>query len=99
MFKTKLRELPVPPDAAADKDATEVARLWTDGNAGYVSVGTHVFEEPGIWGIVIADLARHVANAYAQAEGHDPDEVLQRIKALFDAEWEAPTDTPTGALL
>lgn len=98
MFKKKLQELPIPPDAATG-NSTELARVWTDGGESYVSIATGVFEEPGIWGIMLADLARHAANAYAQSEGRDPEEVLKRIKALFDAEWEAPTDTPTGAML
>lgn len=99
MFRKKPQELPIPPDAASAGNATELARVWTDGEGAYVSVATGVFDEPGYWGIMLADLARHVANAYAQTEGRDPDEVVQRIKALFDAEWEAPTDTPTGAML
>ena len=99
MFKKKPQELPIPPDAAEDANAMELARVWTDGDGAYVSVATGVFDEPGFWGILLADLARHVANAYEQSEGRDADEVVARIKELFDAEWEAPTDTPTGAMI
>jgi hypothetical protein len=37
------------------------------------------------------DVARHAANAYAK-EGWKRAEALAQIKALFDAEWNTPTD-------
>lgn len=42
----------------------------------------------------LVDLAKHVANSYQQSEGRDFAEVLSRIKAGFDAEWNHATDTP-----
>jgi hypothetical protein len=36
---------------------------------------------------LLVDLARHVAQAYAQGEGADPAQVLARIREGFDAEW------------
>jgi hypothetical protein len=47
----------------------------------------------------LGDLARHVANAYHQNTGADPNAVLQSIKGLFDAEMGSPTDEPSGQVL
>jgi hypothetical protein len=45
------------------------------------------------WGLLLADVARHAAKAYAN-EGHNPADVLARIRQLLDAEFANPTDTP-----
>ncbi len=42
--------------------------------------------------ILLVDIARHVANAYAQG-GIPMDVALRRMKNLFDAEWSRPTGT------
>jgi hypothetical protein len=49
------------------------------------------FEHPGAWGIVIADLVQHVANAYAQ-DGLAAAPVLAEIRRIVLAELDAPTD-------
>jgi hypothetical protein len=97
MFK-KRGELIIPPQAERDRDAQEMARIWVAGGAQHVSLRAGIWEDPFIWGMMLVDLAQHVANAYAQ-DGHNRDEALQRIKAGFDAEWSSPTDTPEGSLL
>jgi len=49
------------------------------------------FAHPGAWGIVIADLVQHVANAYAQ-DGMAAAPVLAEIRRIVLAELDAPTD-------
>jgi len=53
------------------------------------------WEEPGSWGIVLADVARHVASALQQS-GKDPLDTLERIRRTFEAEMDTPTDKPRG---
>ena len=50
------------------------------------------WSEPGAWGILLVDIARHVAQAYSN-EGYDFENALFQIKAGFDAEWLSPTDS------
>lgn len=97
MFK-KRGELIIPPQAERERDAQEMARIWVAGGAQHVSLRAGIWDDPFIWGMMLVDLAQHVANAYAQ-DGHNRDEVIRRIKAGFDAEWASPTDTPEGSLL
>ncbi len=40
---------------------------------------------------MLVDIAQHAAKAY-EAEGHSRMHALARIRELFDAEWETPTD-------
>ena len=91
-------ELPIPPKAVPSCSAFELARVWVADGGQHVSVATGVWEDPAAWGIMLVDLARHIANAYAGAEGMRQSDALERIKEGFDAEWSAPTDEPTGGV-
>ncbi len=48
-------------------------------------------------GLVLADVARHVANALRDASGEDPQVTVAKIRELFNAELADPTDEPTGS--
>jgi len=54
------------------------------------------FEDPGAWGIVIADLVQHVANAYAQ-EGMHGGAVHEMVRGIVLKELNAPTEKVTSA--
>ncbi len=56
-----------------------------------VALNVAAFAHPGAWGIVIADLVQHVANAYAQ-EGLAAAPVMAEIRRIVLAELDAPTD-------
>jgi hypothetical protein len=92
-------ELPIPPTAASDPKAREIARIWAACGAQHVALASGLWEDPASWGIMLVDLANHVANAYEQSAGLDRSEVLARIREGFDAEWESATDEARGGLL
>jgi hypothetical protein len=90
--------LPVPPAAKTNTDSTEVLRLWKVPEVGQQVILLHdAWEDPAAWGLMLADIARHVARGHAQ-EGQNESEVFQRILAGFRAEIESPTDTPRGEI-
>jgi len=91
-------ELPIPPKAVGSGSAFELVRIWVADRGQHVSVATGVWEDPAAWGIMLVDLARHIANAYAESEGMRQPDVLERIKEGFDAEWSAPTDEPSSGV-
>ena len=83
--------LDAPPMSQEDPGAIELVRFWiTPDMETQVSLRTS-FDDPNAWGILLVDLANHVADAYAR-EGEDRSKVLARIKDAFDEEWENPTD-------
>jgi hypothetical protein len=86
-------ELTIPPQAALDEEAREVLRFWSARGRLHVTVRADAYRDPAAWGIVLADLARHVANAYALA-GHARADALARFRAGFDAEWGFSTTDP-----
>ena len=85
------REQPLPPDVIGRDDATEVLRTFVvDG--GLSIAFTRAFEEPDMWGLLLVDIARHAARAYAKESAYTEDEALARIVEMFEAEIARPTD-------
>jgi hypothetical protein len=85
------REQPLPPDVVGRDDAAEVLRAFVvDG--GLSIAFTRAFEEPDMWGLLLVDVARHAARAYAREGACTEDEALQRIIDMFEAELSRPTD-------
>src|SRR5438552_14096329 len=85
--------LAVPPLAEKEPSAVEVLRVWAaPGSPQQLTLRT-TWKDPGTWGLLLVDVARHAAKAY-KAEGRDPAEVLARIRELWNAEWSSPTDDP-----
>jgi Domain of unknown function (DUF5076) len=89
--------LSIPPVAQRDKASFEVLRVWIAEQGQHVSIRSGAWEDPFAWGIVLADLARHIANAHQlQNESTDTDAFLERLLEGFQAEIDNPTDEPEG---
>ena len=85
------KEQPLPPDVMGRDDATEVLRAFVlDG--GLSIAFTRAFDEPDIWGLLLVDVARHAARAYARESDYTEDEALARIVDIVQAEIARPTD-------
>ena len=85
--------LHVPP-SALEAGGVEVLR------AAIVDGGLHIslrraFDDPEAWGMLIADITRHVARIYASEDKFPEQETIERIRALYEAEMDAPTDPGT----
>ncbi len=88
------KEQPLPPDVIGRDDATEVLRAFVlDG--GLSIAFTRAFEEPDMWGLLLVDIARHAARAYARESDYTEEEALARIVDMFEAEIARPTDMGT----
>ncbi len=80
------------PPTALDQGGIEVLR------AAIVEGGLHVslrraFDDPEAWGMLLADVARHVARIYATEGKFPEEETIERVRNMFDAEMDAPTDS------
>lgn len=95
MFKKKINELD-PPPISREPDGREIARIWAKQD-GVQQVSLEVtWDDPAAWGLMLVDLAKHIANAYEANNSISSKEALQRIKAGFDVEWEHATDNITN---
>jgi hypothetical protein len=84
------RELTPPPIAVAQPKSVEILRVWAVPDGPQQVTLITQWDDPGIWGLLLVDIARHAAQAYAR-NGEDRARALARIKELFDAEWSSPT--------
>jgi len=85
------KEQPLPPDVMDREDATEVLRAFVvDG--GLSIAFQRAFEEPDMWGLLLVDVARHAARAYARESTYTEEEALARILDMFESEIARPTD-------
>jgi hypothetical protein len=90
------KEQPLPPDVMGRDDATEVLRAFVvDG--GLSIAFTRAFEEPDMWGLLLVDIARHAARAYARESSYTEAEALARVVDMFEAEIARPTDMGSPA--
>ena len=89
-------ELIVPREVLADSAAQEIMRAWVANGGLVCSLRPTTWDDAGNWGIALADLARHVANAVHEHRGDDPTATIKRIQELFNAELDSPTDSPSG---
>jgi Domain of unknown function (DUF5076) len=93
-------ELPIPPEALASR-SVEMIRVWLANERQHIVLNIGFWEERGIderaaWGIVLADMVHHIANAHEAEYGHEPQESIAKIRAAFDAEMEAATSVRLG---
>lgn len=58
-----------------------------------VALDRSAFASPASWGILLADLVGHIANAYQQ-DGYSGSDVRRVLIEVLDAELERPTDKP-----
>ena len=53
------------------------------------------FDDAALWGILLADVTRHVARIFAREEGKPEAATIGAIRDMFDAELDRPTDLGT----
>jgi hypothetical protein len=68
--------------------------------AAIVESGLHVslicgFDDPAVWGILLADIVRRVSRIFAKEDGLDEDETMAAIRSMFNAEIDKATDLGT----
>ena len=86
------------PPAALEQGGVEILR------AAVVDGGLHVslrraFDDPEAWGMLIADITRHVARIYANESALTEDQVIERVRSIYDAEMDAPSDLGTTSAI
>ena len=77
-------ELPRPDSIAGDPDATEMIRVWLAHNSPQLALRMGMWDEAGLdereaWGILLADVVRHVGRGLAEQCGWDVDETTGRV--------------------
>lgn len=89
--------LHVPPSALEHGGVEVLRAVIVDGEL-HLSLRP-AFEEPEPWGMLIADLTRHIARIYATESNLTQDQVVERVRAIYDSEMERPTDVGTTSAI
>jgi hypothetical protein len=91
--------LPIPAAASRDPRSLEVLRVWIANGDQHVALAFGMWEDPAAWGLLLADLARHIAEAHAQHDEQiDPEDFLEQLRSGMEAELDGPTDDIDGAI-
>ena len=89
--------LPIPAAASRDPRSLEVLRVWIAGGEQHVALAFGMWEDAAAWGLLLADLARHIAEAHAQQDDAvSAEDFLDDIRAGFESEMDAPSDEVSG---
>jgi hypothetical protein len=93
-------ELTIPPEALTHP-SVEMIRVWLANQRQHVALNIGFWENRGLnereaWGILLADMIHHIANAHESEYGHDPRETLSIIRRAFDSEMCKPTSKRIG---
>jgi hypothetical protein len=78
-----VRQLHMPDDVEKAAEAIEVVRGWVIDKHLQCSISASVFADHAQWGILLADLAQHIAGAMHEVHKVDQQETLQKIVTAF----------------
>lgn len=81
-------QLEIPRGVAGDAKAFELVRAWVAEGDLHVSLQMGGWDDPTAWGVVLADLLRHVARFYAEQKRLNPEQTIARVRDAMDAELE-----------
>ena len=96
-----MKTIPLPDNSDNYREVARIGYLEKEGEeeGGKIQVILSAAEDdPHVWGILMADLARNVAQMLEQAHGQYPNKVIKQLRDLFDKEMDNPTSFPDGDL-
>lgn len=89
-----MSELPTPP-RAEETPPLDVLRVWIVDQELHCSLQADAFPDPATWGVVLADVVRHIARAFLEQEGKDTRETTRRVLTEMHTELGTP-ETPAA---
>jgi hypothetical protein len=85
--------LHVPPEAIENGGIEIVRAVIVEGEL-HISL-RRAFDEPESWGVLLADLTRHIGRMFAAESALTEDQALARVREVYESEMETPTDPGT----
>ena len=97
-------EQPVPDAALRDPAATELARIWVAEHGLHCALRIGVYDETPIdearaWGMMLADLMRHLGRGLSDYYRRDPNEVVEVLLEAMREELVSPASPVQGELV
>jgi len=96
-----VRPLVVPPAALRDENSIQMLSAWIAERGLHCTLNIGFFEqqghkEPKAWGMLLADVVKHIANACKEVSGVSTPETVQRILDSMNEELEDSTSAAEG---
>mgnify|MGYP003382056427 CR=1 FL=1 len=100
-----MQERSIPEAALRDPNSIEMLRVWIAEKKLHCSMKVGMYQETMkvpeevAWGTILADVARHLANALHEGYGHDKSATLRRISDKFLDEIDKSTSAASGGFV
>ncbi|MEJ1167012.1 DUF5076 domain-containing protein [Variovorax sp. CCNWLW186] len=96
-----MNPLVVPPAAQRDENAVQMLSAWIAERGLHCSLKVGFWQAQGrdearSWGILLADVIRHVGNAMEEQQGVHSSAAVQSILEALNAELDQPTSPAKG---
>lgn len=90
-----------PPAARRSQESIEMVRAWIVDSELMCSLNVGVFgeNETITWGILLSDIARHIANALEESEGIPHERTLEAIVQSFNFEVRKTDSEANGTFI
>ena len=97
-----MKSLVIPPAAQRDDKSVQMLSAWIAERGMHCTLNIGFFDGQGhdeakAWGILLADVVRHIANALAEERGMEISDSTAGILESLNAELDAPTSKAVGA--
>ncbi|MCW5610590.1 MAG: DUF5076 domain-containing protein [Rubrivivax sp.] len=96
-----MQSLVVPPAAQRDGKSIQMLSAWIAEKGLHCTLNIGFFDgqgrdEAGSWGILLADLVRHIGNAWQEERGVHAEVTVAAIVQILLAELESPSSEVQG---
>ncbi|MHA6912893.1 DUF5076 domain-containing protein [Ralstonia pseudosolanacearum] len=97
-----MNERPIPAAALRDQDAVEMLRVWIAEQKLHCSMKVGMYletmdiPEEDAWGVILADVTRHLANALKSGYSENRGVLIEKIKESYLKELANPTPDADG---
>ncbi|MBL8483648.1 MAG: DUF5076 domain-containing protein [Rhodocyclaceae bacterium] len=101
----KLNERPIPEAVLRDEDAVEMLRVWIAEQKLHCSIKVGMYRETmsiseeKAWGVILADIARHIAKALESGYSANEVDSLDKIRSAFLSELGGATSEAKGGFV
>ncbi|MBQ0930618.1 DUF5076 domain-containing protein [Ideonella alba] len=96
-----MKSLVVPPAAVRDDNSIQMLSGWIAEQGMHCTLNIGFFDGQGhketeAWGIFLADVVRHIANAWSEERGVDAADSVASILQSLNDELDTPTSDVSG---
>ncbi len=97
-----MHPLSVPPAALRDEKSVQMLSAWIAERGLHCTINIGFFAgqghtEPRAWGILLADVIRHIANAQREESGASVPDTVQELLDSMNKELDSPTSETQGS--